>query len=215
MSRIVFLAAIEAELRPLKSHLNQQRFSEEIETEFIEVGVGVINSICLLYKKIKSLSKLDWIILIGTAGIIGKKFVPGKIYQASVFRWGSVGIALGVGYLPQSLYPDLPARVVKDVPQDIEEIPVITTPEITSSEKGASALKKQYGPGLENLEAYGIARLFKSYNLSLSAFFSVTNQVGQESHQQYLNYRELAWKNLAKAVDNIIKQGGKVLNRIE
>jgi hypothetical protein len=210
MERTIFLAAIEDELIPFKSHLKQQRSLGGREIDFIEVGVGVINSIINLNKKIESLSKIDWIILIGTAGIIGKRFAPGKIYQASVFRWGCVGMALSKGYLPESLYPDLPARVVKDIPQGIEEIPVITTPEITSSEEGASALKKQYGPGLENLEAYGIARLFKSYNLSISAFFSVTNRVGQESHQQYLKYRELAWENLAKTVYNIIKQKEKI-----
>ena len=206
MGKMIFLAAIEDELIPLKSCLKQQGALKGVEIEFIESGAGVIDSIIKLSKQIELSPIMGRVILLGSAGIIGKKFVPGELYQASVFRWGSVGLALGQGYLPKSLYSDIPAWVIRGFSHCPEEIPVITTPEITSDEKGAYALEKRYGICLENLEAYGIASLFKSYNLSISAFFSVTNRVGGESHQQYLKYRQLAWANLAKAVRSILER---------
>ncbi|MCD6352905.1 MAG: hypothetical protein J7M06_01670 [Proteobacteria bacterium] len=203
MEKLIFLAAIGDELNPLKNSLKSSSLIDRVEIDFIELGVGVINSIITLGQHIKRFPKNSRVVLVGTAGILGKDFVPGDVCQASVFRWASVGLALNQGYLPESLYPAIPARVLKASPNKSKGISVITTPEITSGEEGARALQNQHAPCLENLEAYGIAFLLKKHNIPLSGFFSVTNRVGPESHNEYMEYRKLAWSNLAKVVPHM------------
>lgn len=200
MKKLIFLAAIENELNPLKDSLRRSDGIDGSETEFIELGVGVINSIITLGQQINRFSQKSRAVLVGTAGIFADDFVPGAVYQASVFRWDSLGSALNQGYLPGLLYPDISAPTVPSSSAEPEKIPVITTPEITSGKEGARALQKRHGRALENLEAYGIACLLKKHNIPLSGFFSVTNRVGKEGHQQYLDNKQSAWENLAEVV---------------
>jgi hypothetical protein len=203
MEKLIFLAAIADEFAPLRSRLRNLRCGKATRFDFIELGVGVIDSIITLEKHAKLFSKNDRVVFLGTAGIIGNDFVPGETYQASFFRWTSIGLALKKGFLPDLLYQDIKAQKFFG---GLQGLPVISTPEITSDDTTALAFQKQNGHCLENLEVYGVARWFKSNNLSLAALLSVTNQVGKKSHRYYLKYRELAWLKLAETVYHIIRQ---------
>ncbi|MDY6863437.1 MAG: hypothetical protein SV062_10700 [Thermodesulfobacteriota bacterium] len=202
MKKLIFLSAIEDESSYLKSYINALKINTE-KILFLAFGVGLFNGIIYLHKRISTLSN-GRVILIGTAGIMGEDFIPGKIYQASSFKLGSVTLAEGKGYIPQGVYPDIKAKVIQHLPEDIETLPVINTPEITLSEEGAGFLIKRYGICLENLESYSIANLFKRNNINLSAFFAVTNKVGILSHKQYLENREFAWKTLGDTISKIL-----------
>jgi|GEM_PF-1912471 len=203
MEKLIFLAAIADEFAPLQSRLRNLRRGKTIRFNFIELGVGVMDSIITLEKHAKVFSRRERVIFLGTAGILGKGFVPGETFCASFFRWTSIGLALKKGFLPGLIYQEINAQKFSG---GLQGLPVISTPEITSDDKTALAFHKQNGPCLENLEAYGVARWFKSNNLSLSALLSVTNQVGKRSHHQYLKYRELAWLKLAETVDHVLTQ---------
>jgi hypothetical protein len=203
MEKLIFLAAVADEFAPLRSRLKSLRGGKTMRFDFIELGVGVIESIISLEKHAKLFSRNNRVVFLGTAGIIGNDFVPGETFHASFFRWTSIGLALKKGFLPDSLYRDIKAqKFIGDIPS----LPVISTPEITADDETALAFRKQHGLCLENLEAYGVARWFKSNNLSLAALLGVTNQVGKKSHRQYLKYRELAWLNLAETVCHVIRQ---------
>ena len=203
MGKLTFLAAVADEFAPLRSQLKSLRCGKATRFNFIELGVGVIDSIIALEKHAKLFSKNDQVIFLGTAGIIGNDFVPGETFQASCFCWASIGLALKKGFLPDSIYRDIKAQKFFG---GLHGIPVISTPEITADDKVASAFQKQNGCCLENLEAYGVARWFQSNNLSLSALLSVTNQVGKKGHRQYLKYRDLAWLKLSETVCHVISQ---------
>lgn len=203
MEKQIFLAAIADELAPLRSRLRNLRGGKATRFDFIELGVGVIDSIITLEKHAKLFSRNDRVVFLGTAGIIGNDFVPGETFQASFFRWTSIGLALKKGFLPDLVYQDIKAQKFFG---GLQGLPVISTPEITSDDKIALAFQKQNGRCLENLEAYGVARWFKSNNISLAAFLSVTNQVGKRSHRQYLKHRKLAWLKLAENVCRVIRQ---------
>ena len=203
MEKLIFLAAIADELAPLRSRLSNLRGGKATQFDFIELGVGVIDSIITLEKHAKIFSRNNRVVFLGTAGIIGNEFVPGETYQASFFRWTSIGLVLKKGFLPDALYQDIKAQKFSG---DLPGLPVISAPEITSDDMTALAFQKQSGLCLENLEAYGVARWFKSNNLSLAGLLSVTNQVGKKSHHYYLKYRELAWLKLAETVCHVIKQ---------
>jgi hypothetical protein len=203
MEKMIFLAAIADEFFPLQSRLKGLRCGKATRFDFIELGVGVVDSIISLEKHAKLFSKNDRVVFLGTAGIIGNDFMPGETYQASFFRWTSIGLVLKKGFLPDLLYQDIKAQKFFG---GLQGLPVISTPEITSDDKTALAFQKQSGLCLENLEAYGVARWFKSNNLSLAALLSVTNQVGKKSHRHYLKYRELAWVKLAETVYQVIRQ---------
>jgi hypothetical protein len=203
MEKLIFLAAISDEFAPLKSRLKCLRRRKALGFEFIELGIGVIDSIIGLKKHAATFSKKDRVVLLGTAGITGDDFIPGAIYQASSFRWTSIGLALKKGFLPDRLYNDIKAQKIF---RGLPDLPVISTPEITSDDQIAWAIQKQQGLCLENLEAYGVARWFKKNNRSLTALLSVTNQAGKKSHRQYLKYRELAWEKLAETLYHNIRQ---------
>jgi hypothetical protein len=203
MEKLIFLAAIADEFVPLRSRLRNLRRGKATRFKFIELGVGVIDSIITLEKHAKIFLRKDRVIFLGTAGILGKGFVPGETFYASFFRWTSIGLALKKGFLPDLLYQEIKAQKFFG---GLQGLPVISTPEITSDDKTALAFQKQNGPCLENLEAYGVARWFKSNNLSLSALLSVTNPVGKKSHHHYLKYRELAWLKLAETVYHVLAQ---------
>jgi len=205
MGKLIFLAAIEDEFAPLKSRILASEVRHDIHYEFVALGVGVINSLITLEKHV-DIIKNKHVIFLGTAGIMGNQFVPGETYQASFFRWTSIGLALQKGFLPESLYPDIEAQRFLVGPQNI---PVISTPEITTDDKTASAFQRQHGPCLENLEVYGVAYWFKRHNRSLAALLSVTNQVGKESHSHYVTYRDLAWAQLAETVQRVVMEGEK------
>ena len=132
--------------------------------------------------------------------------MPGKVYQASLFQWGSTALAEDKGYLPKDLYPDIQAKVIKNLSKDIGLLPVVNTPEITVSENGADFLFHRYGSCLENLEAYSVANILKHYHIPLTAFLGVTNKVGELSHKQYLENREFAWETLGDTILNILLQ---------
>jgi hypothetical protein len=206
MEKLIFLAAIADEFAPLRSQLRNLRGGKATRFDFIELGVGVIDSIITLEKHAKLFSRNDRVVFLGTAGIIGNDFVPGETYQASFFRWTSIGLALKKGFLPDLVYHDIKAKKFFG---GLQGLPVISTPEITSDDTIALTFQKQNGLCLENLEAYGVARWFKSNNLSLSALLSVTNPVGKRSHHYYLKYRELAWLKLAETVLSRYKAGEK------
>ncbi|HJX31972.1 MAG TPA: hypothetical protein VJ624_09020 [Thermodesulfobacteriota bacterium] len=203
MEKLIFLAAIADEFAPLRLRLRNLRRGKATRFDFIELGVGVIDSIITLEKHAKLFSRNDRAVFLGTAGIIGNDFVPGETFYASFFRWTSIGLALKKGFLSDSLYQDIKAQKFFG---DVQGLPVISTPEITADDKIALAFQKQNGLCLENLEAYGVARWFKSNNLSLAAFLSVTNQVGKKSHRQYLKHRKLAWVKLADTVYHVLMQ---------
>ena len=203
MEKIFFLAAIADEFAPLRSRLRNLPRGKATRFKFIELGVGVMDSIITLERHAKTFSRKDRVIFLGTAGILGKEFVPGETFYASLFRWTSIGLALKKGFLPGLFYQEIKAQKFFG---GLQGLPVISTPEITSDDKTALAFHKQNGPCLENLEAYGVARWFKSNNLSLSALLSVTNQVGKKSHHHYLKYREMAWLKLAETVHHVLAQ---------
>ena len=203
MEKMFFLAAIADEFAPLRSRLRNLPRGKATRFKFIELGVGVMDSIITLERHAKAFSRKDRVIFLGTAGILGKGFVPGETFYASLFRWTSIGLALKKGFLPGLYYQEIKAQKFFG---GLQGLPVISTPEITSDDKTALAFHEQNGPCLENLEAYGVARWFKSNNLSLSALLSVTNQVGKKSHHHYLKYRELAWLKLAETVYHVIRQ---------
>ncbi|MCX8011570.1 MAG: hypothetical protein N3A64_00230 [Desulfobacterota bacterium] len=208
MRKIFFLAAIEEEFNFLKPRLID---FDKIQWEFIPLGIGIIDPIINLGKNYKILNG-GKIIFLGTAGIIGKRFVPGETYQGSYFRWVSTGLTLKKGFLPGLIYPDIGARKLT---RGLSEAIIISPPEITADDAIAEILEKENGFCLENLEAYAVAKWFKAQDKSITAILSVSNQVGKESHSQYLKYRELAWEKLAKAIQKIlfsgeIKEKGKV-----
>jgi len=203
MEKMFFLAAIADEFAPLRSRLRNLPRGKATRFNFIELGVGVIDSIITLERHAKAFSRKDRVIFLGTAGILGKGFVPGETFYASLFRWTSIGLALKKGFLPGLYYQEIKAQKFFG---GLQGLPVISTPEITSDDKTALAFHKQNGPCLENLEAYGVARWFTSNNLSLSALLSVTNQVGKKSHHHYLKYREMAWLKLAETVHHVLAQ---------
>ena len=164
---------------------------------------GGIDSVITLEKHANRFSKNDQVIFLGTAGITGDDFVAGEIFQASFFRWTSIGLVLKKGFLPSFLLQDIKAHKFSP---GVRSLPVISAPEITADDRIALLLHKQSGRCLENLETYGIARWLKSNDFSLSAFLSVTNRVGKQSHRQYLRHRKLAWLGLAETICDIIKQ---------
>ncbi|MBN2467461.1 MAG: hypothetical protein JXD19_04860 [Deltaproteobacteria bacterium] len=204
MKKIIFLAAIAEELDALKASIQKSVLGDQIEIEFLVLGAGVINSVITLGNHPTLFTEDSHPVFTGTAGIMGGDFSPGKVYQASVFRWASVGMALCQGYLPEFFYPDIPARIPGRPHPDLETLPVITTPEITSGAEGARALHNSFSPALENLEAYGIARFLWERNLGLSAFLGVTNRVGEESHREYMRYRQVAWHSLATMICRVV-----------
>ena len=207
MKSFIFLAAVEDELAFVKSLLiTTPSIRKKIHCDFITLNIGVINSLIALEKHGKLLAKNNQVIFLGTAGMLGGNFIPGEIYQAAFFRWTSIGLALKKGYLPELFYPDIKAQRLLNGPQ---KIPVISTPEITSDDETAKTLRRQNGLCLENLEVYGIARWLKSKNIALSAFLSVTNQVGKEGHRQYLKYRKMAWMKLTEVVYHVLAPGKK------
>ncbi|HPD60298.1 MAG TPA: hypothetical protein PKV48_00855 [Thermodesulfobacteriota bacterium] len=200
MGKLVFLAAVEEELESLKSSFSSSKLLAQEECAFIALGVGTIDPLIALAKNQEVLTG-EQIIFLGTAGILGKDFVPGETYQAWFFRWTSIGLALKKGFLPPSLYPDIEARKFLGGPPTIM---VISSPEITADDGIARILEAENSFCLENLEAYGVASWFKNHHKSISAILSVTNQVGKESHSQYLKYRKLAWLKLADTVYRVI-----------
>lgn len=207
MRKLIIVAAVVDELQPLQALVEQRRGAFPLDIEFRALGVGAINSTIELSRLAPEGDEAQ-VVLIGTAGILRSDFTLGSVYQASVFRWYSLGLALGEAYLPEGTHPDIPAQVIKSASAGTPLLPVITTPEITGSDAFARALQERCGVGLENLEAYGIARYLHRTGRSLSAFLSVTNAVGSESHTQYLRYRELAWERLAQAVHALLLSGG-------
>ena len=204
--KLIIVAAVAAELQPLQALLEHRRVAPSLDLEFRTVGVGAINSTIELSRLAPEGDEAQ-VVLIGTAGMLGSDFTPGSLYQASVFRWYSVGLALGEAYLPEGTHPDVPAQVIPSASAGTPLLPVITTPEITGSDVLARALQERCGVGLENLEAYGIARYLHRTGRSLSAFFGVTNAVGSESRSQYLQYREFAWERLAHAIHALLLSG--------
>lgn len=206
MKRLIIVAAVAEELQPLQSLLERRRVVSSLAVEFRTLGVGAINS-AIETSRITPEGDEAQVILIGTAGMLGGEFIPGSVYQVSVFRWYSLGLALGEAYLPEGTHPDIPAQVIKSASAGTPLLPVITTPEITGSDAFARALQERCGVALENLEAYGIARSLQRTGRSLSAFFGVTNAVGAKSHSQYLQYRELAWERLAETVYALLVAG--------
>jgi len=197
MRKIFFLAAIEEEFKFLKPYLE---YSNRIEWEFIPLGIGIIEPIINLGKHPEVLTG-ERVIFLGTAGIGGKSFIPGEIYQGLLFRWSSIGLAMKKGFLPGLIYPDIEARKLTE---GLPEAIIISPPEITADEEIARILEKDNGFFLENLEAYATAKWFKTQNKLISAVLSITNAVGKESHSQYLRNRELAWLKLAETVQKII-----------
>lgn len=204
--KLYVVAAIADELLPLQAMLKHRGGAPSLNLEFCALGVGAINSAIELSRIAPECDKAR-VLFIGTAGMLGGEFAPGSVYQASVFRWYSLGLAFGEAYLPEGTHPDVPAQIIKSASAGTPLLPVITTPEITSSEVSARALQERCGVGLENLEAYGIARYLNRTGRSLSAFFAVTNAVGEESHSQYLRFRQLAWRRLAETVCALLSEG--------
>ena len=167
MERLIFLTAIEEEFAPLRSRLGKATVRNEVACDFFALGAGIINSTINLEKKVSGFAGKPRIFFLGTAGILGRPFVPGEVYQASCLRWTSIGLALQKGFLPQKLYPDIEARGFPDGPP---KMLVVSTPEITADDDIALRLGQQHGACLENLEAYGVAAVLKSFGLSVSVF---------------------------------------------
>ena len=85
MEKLIFLAAIADEFGPLRSRLRNLRRGKATRFDFIELGVGVIDSIITLEKHAKLFSRKDRVIFLGTAGIIRKRICARRNFLRFIF----------------------------------------------------------------------------------------------------------------------------------
>jgi hypothetical protein len=158
--------------------------------EYIEIGVGVLDSMYLLPGVIERLRNKN-IIFIGTAGRFGTFFSP-ELVCASEVQWLPTGDRLKKSYsVPQ--HSPLNLDPIAIVSRDLLPATVVCGPSVsTDVPTGFHDAKSSV---VENIELYGVAVRVVPVASSFTAILGITNAVGPNSHIQWkANWSECATK---------------------
>jgi hypothetical protein len=148
--------------------------------EYVEVGVGVLNSMFNLPPLVDRLRDRN-ILFVGTAGRFGE-FISTELTCAAEVRWLPTGDRLNNSYsVPH--HEAIKLKPITLLSHDIASVTALCGPSVsTDIPEGFAALVPD---AVENIELYGVASRIAPVARSFTAILGVTNTIGPDSHIQW------------------------------
>jgi futalosine hydrolase len=188
--KTLVVSAFEPEIAPLR-RLAAGRSSRTLA--MLPVGIGAVEAAVGAARAIAA-ARPARVIFAGTAGIYARTrptVALGTVALASELILVSTAALRGDGYLPApqvvrdesaaALCAELRGRRYPEVPM----LPVACPLAITRTAALGNRIARATGAGLENLEAFAVARAARAAGLPFAAVLGVANEVGPAGHQQW------------------------------
>jgi nucleoside phosphorylase len=156
----------------------------------VEAGIGAARAIAEVQP--------DAVIFVGTAGSYGTEPAIGTAVVARHVRLVSAAQVRGEGYLPAVMPVSIETRARLRRQLDLPVADVACPLAITRSAAAARKIAAASGCGVENLEAFSVARA--AAGLPFAAVLGISNAVGPKAHAQWKAFAERASEAACLAV---------------
>lgn len=178
----ILVSAARFEVEPLLQHSHPW--------EYHSCGIGPVAA-AVFAGRMASQWRDRRVLYVGTCGAFAPTQI-GTIYRASSVAWSDPGLRSGHAYLVKESLPKI------HFPESSDAHPLPSVEVLSSA--GISTVGDPQRPEVENLELYGLAFGLVKEVRELVAILGVTNQVGQDAHQQWKrHFREVA-EGTARAI---------------
>lgn len=195
MKPILVLSAFEPELTPLRRALKKQT-----GVVCIAAGIGAVDAAVGAAQAI-ALHQPRLVLFTGTAGGYHAEAPVGAVVIARRLHLVSTAAERGEGYLPaplrtreetnravrQGLLRAAGATAAALLVQD-----VATPLAITSKVALGRRLARDSGAGVENLEAFAVARAAARAGVPFGAVLGISNRVGPRAHAEWVRHQQSA-----------------------
>jgi nucleoside phosphorylase len=205
-ARWLVVAAWEPELKHLRAGLAALPASRRRRVVLETVGVGLVEA-AAGSARLLARHAPDGVLLVGTAGCYAR--------QKQAFAIGCAAIGRRIRLLPPVLgrqHAFIPSIVPTQATSSTAlvrglrkatSLPVadVACPlAITASKKAATAAAEISGCGLENLEAFSVARAAAAAGIPFAAVLGIANHVGPAAHAEWLKHADAAAAAACEAV---------------
>ena len=193
---LLITAAVMAELEPLVREYDFEAFRgpgfyhhRRRPVLVAAVGIGLVDfsaGLALLLKE----HGVSRALLTGSCGVYPgarQRWPLGTLARPARVMLGDPAAATGQAYFPAPMDCRCDLERGDPFPFDAEaEGDCLTLAAITSSNAAARRLEKFYRADFEQMEAFAFARLCRRLEIPAAALFAVVNEVGEQSHSQWL-----------------------------
>jgi hypothetical protein len=180
MEQLVFLAAVEEELAPLRQRKTDLSKRWQAEISLYSLGVGPIQAAVAAAKIRSQVGLAEWVLL-GSCGSY-KYDLPLIQPVAPVrHRFGTYCLTQPRSYAPPTAYPTLQAPRFPG----LADVLCLTTPGITADDADALAISGFYHADIEHLESYAVLAALAQFNTPCRTLLVPVNRAGNEAAGEY------------------------------
>ena len=166
------------------THFLEALNDKSVDHEYIELGVGVFESLKTVHQKI-ALFKDSKVIFIGSCGT-QYEFQAPETFEIQKLSWLPLAERTSEAHRIEGCDPELNLGTITTLPKRH----VVCSSNLSLSNKG---LKQDQ---VENIETYGVVRALLPTTKNIHVFLTSTNQVGPKGHDQWVQH----FKNAASVV---------------
>jgi len=194
---LLIAAAVMAEIEPLVREYDFEPFREagfyhhrRQPVLVAALGIGLVEFIAGLALLLKEYG-VSRALLTGSCGVYPgslSRWPPGCLVRPAGAILGDPAAAAGRAYFPAPLEcrSDFTGGEALLPGDDDPAGNCLTLAAITSSQAAARRLEQFYRADFEQMEAFAFARLCRRSGIPAAALFAVVNEVGDNSHRQWL-----------------------------
>lgn len=198
---VLILSAVERE----QKYIKEKSFSKNVILKTVGIGAveAAINS-ALLISDLKPQS----VYFLGSAGFYPETYLSvGDVALGYIYQFGDLGQVQNHSYKPEIMNREIESStfcLTDKFSFKVKNCSVITVPSITKNDELSQKIKDFFKTEVEHLEVYSTAKICSDFQIPFFSVLGLSNQVGINSHQQWIENQDLALEHASEVLGKMI-----------